>query len=213
MFLFSGILVSMIFVFRNYYFFRYSLKIILISSIFLLVIFITFNDAASLIFDRFSSLNFQKYSAFSERTDNWKVALNSLQEQPFGYGLGVGGQINLDNYKSYQISGGITVIDGFYIKLLAETGLIGILSFMIFIFLSIIQLINSIVRSENTQKAFHVVTLSILIGFCMQSIGSNPFDFITVSPILWILLGLSNNLYANSKNRGLHFAQTSDRIR
>jgi len=199
-FLVSGLLTSVIF--------KRKKSLITVSKYFFVVILlmlITYNifpKSWKIIEERGNTLFFFERGSAYERTETWKDALNIFMHRPFGCGLGVGGQINLGNEKTFKMFG-IEVIDGYYLKIIVETGLMGILSFLIFLICSITQLVLSIKKTDHFIKMHHIVTTSILIGLCFQSVGSNPFDFIIISPFIWLFLGISNDIFTQTKHKEL----------
>lgn len=174
------------------YFFKGSF----IVTIILIIIFLYKPNLFHYVIDRFSSLRFSG-DAF-DRSNSWGIVLKSFINNPFGHGIGIGGQIT---HNAGDIIGNnkIPVIDGFYIKTIAETGIVGIVLFFAFSFLSIVQLINAIRISDQNNRVIHITVLSIFCGVIIQCVGSNVFDFINIGPYIWLLLGISNNLYIKQK--------------
>src|SRR5690606_21143267 len=108
------------------------------------------------------------------RVLDWKYALNIVKENFLGLGIGVGG-INMVDYSG---SLNLGVIDGFYIKTIIETGIIGLFSLCVFIACSIIGLIQLIHSPKVKNKNYYILVLAIFIGVLVQNFGSNVFDYV-----------------------------------
>ncbi len=164
------------------------LKIILLA-IMVLIILATINPTLIYIIEgRFESLlSFDNDSSYG-RLDNWFNAFRTLGNNFAGYGLGVGG-INLIRFPEISESTGIDVIDGFYMKTIIETGIVGLVLFSAHILLMIIALYRLIIHSDNNK--YYVLTLAIFLGVLTQSIGSNVFDFVSIAPFIWIFVGIA----------------------
>lgn len=80
------------------------------------------------------------------------------------------------------------VIDGFYMKSIVETGIIGICYIMMFV-LWLVR--RSFYAYRTYRHEMGAISFLLAIGFLLQSIGSNTFDFVCTAPVLWIFFGLS----------------------
>ena len=94
---------------------------------------------------------------------------------PFGFGLGAAG--NKASVYHMQV-----VPDGNLIRILVETGIVGIISFSI---MNGNAILNGIKRKQ------YYLTLIILL-FLAHSIGSNVLDFYYGSFVYWYILGFLN---------------------
>jgi len=171
-------------------------KMILISIIlvsFFILSFLLPENIQGILIGRFKSL-FETSSSAYQRVIGWSDVLERILYRPDGFGLGIAGY-NMINQPELARKLGISVIDGFYVKIIAETGVIGILSFILFIFSVIKLTINSISLAKNWIRLHNIITLSIFSGLLFQFIGSNVLDFIAISPFIWIFIGISNQLY------------------
>ena len=120
--------------------------------------------------------------AFSERTFTWKETIMNLNNIVIGSGLGSVG------HRVLGISN-IRVTDGSYIKLLAETGIIGFLLFMAIVLIAIKKLWPY--RKER------YIELVMIFFILFQAIGSNVFALQVIAPILWFSIGFSNRSSMN----------------
>jgi hypothetical protein len=157
---------------------------IFFSTIFSIYLFYFLNDQLYLflIENRFHSI-FNFHSDAYSRVSSWQTVFDLFENNFFGHGIG---------YGSTKSSGGdIGVIDGFYVQLIAQTGILGILShlFLFFTIFKTIKLLKKNVLELNLiifVEIFYAFFLFILI----QSIGSTPLDFVNVAPYFWIFLGV-----------------------
>lgn len=108
-------------------------------------------------------------STRSHQTDN---GIKVFLQYPFGFGLGAAG--NKASPYNMQI-----VPDGNYIRILVETGIIGIISFA---FLNI----KSIIYGIKTKRYYSTLILALYMA---HAIGSNVFDFYYGSFVYWFVLG------------------------
>lgn len=138
----------------------------------------------NIVKDRFLSLFDSNNSSSFGRVDNWNEALSLLKRSPFGYGMGVGTTAQV----SRGIETAVKVIDGFYMKCFAETGVLGLL-YVAGIVMWIVTRFFRVCRTYRTEISY--IAFLVGCGFLCQSIGSNTFDFVCTAPFIWILLGLS----------------------
>lgn len=132
------------------------------------------------------------------RLNDWENALKILDSNISGLGLGVGG-INMSLYSNLARDTGIGVIDGFYIKTIIETGIVGIIMFPLFMIISMFSLFNLTSSKNNEHSKYHRITFAVFLGAYVQAFGSNVFDFVQISPLLWLLYGFSLKLTTLTK--------------
>lgn len=112
--------------------------------------------------------------AISERSGNWFLGIQSVKNIFIGNGLGS------MNHASHKY-GNLGVYDSSYIKMYAETGLIGI-----FLFFTIISR-ALIIGVKNIKKCY--IEFGIISVFLLQAIGSNVLSFQVLAPIFWYSVG------------------------
>ncbi|MCI8871316.1 MAG: O-antigen ligase family protein [Lachnospiraceae bacterium] len=134
-------------------------------------------DRVISIFDRTNTSSYGRVSAAMD-------ALKQLKYNPWGYGLGMAttAQINYGNISN------ISTIDGFYMKSVIETGILGIVYVCTFVIWLLERSFWSYRGSKNEAGALAIL---VVIGFLLQSVGSNTFDFICTAPWVWIILGIA----------------------
>lgn len=109
-------------------------------------------------------------SMVTDRSGQWMVALDYFFKFPLGMGLGAGGD-------KASIAGMLLIPDGSYLRILVETGMFGIVSF---IGTNIIAIMN------NKASGYHKLAL---LTYLTAAIGSNVFDLYYSSFVYWVLLG------------------------
>jgi hypothetical protein len=193
-------IITLIFYNRNK--FSVGIKFIkIIVFVFFIGVFLLFLNPSliNIIGTRFGTILELGNESSYGRLTNWIDAFEPLTKNIFGYGLGVGG-INLINYPEISNIIEIKVIDGFYVKTIIETGIIGILIFIIHIYLMVSGLNQLVKTTKNTYRKYYVIALSIYLGALAQSVGSNVFDFVSISPIIWLFIGIATNLSNKVRN-------------
>jgi uncharacterized protein YacL len=151
-------------------------------------------DLENVTNNRFQSLLGSTDGNVYNRFDNLNEITKSLNKSPLGKGLGAGSQASYGNQK-YLNEIELGVIDSFYLKTLVEGGMFFLLIFLIVMF----SLLQGLKKKINNYKSvnrnnFILLTFAVLIGTMVQSIGSNPLDYVSTAPFVWILLGVSSEL-------------------
>jgi len=113
-----------------------------------------------------------------------------IYDQPIlGYGLGITGAPSLKN--AALLRHGYQVMDNYYLKLTVETGLIGLILFCTFLFLSIKESFYLFKCSRDRKIA--AVSLSIGMGLIVYAVISSASSLLE-SPVMniyfWTLIGL-----------------------
>lgn len=145
------------------------------------------------LLERFSSIfDFSNESSYG-RSGNWQGVIASFSSNIFGLGLGIA-SINLLSYPELAQKLGVNVVDGYYIKIIAETGIVGMILFSGFLLLTIHSLIRLTKKTSNATSSTYALITAIFLGFVVQSFGSNTFDFVNISPFLWIYIGFAIKL-------------------
>lgn len=136
-----------------------------------------------------------------DRFDKLDEVIRSADKNPFGAGLGAGSQASAGEVK-YVSEVGVNVIDSYYLKALTEGGILGLSLFLFAMGYIIVALVRKINKkdknifnlSTNREREFILISLAITIGTMLQSIGSNPLDYVATAPFIWVFLGISSEL-------------------
>jgi len=141
---------------------------------------------ASLYHDNFSYLNNSLQHSSDKKNHSAEVKA-TLNELLFGHGFGKGGHIAyrfLQNDSSSNIFQKST--DCYYLKVLIETGLIGLLVFFIvwsWIFFWMTK------YALKTLLPLNILSTSTLLFVLLQNLVSNTMDFYFFAPLFWASLG------------------------
>lgn len=119
---------------------------------------------------RLSGFNFDSMS--TGRLEQASKAMSLFLRYPFGFGLGAAG----NKASTYHMQ---VVPDGNWMRILVETGIIGIISFVI---------INVKALYKGIKHKYYYMTI-IIVLFLAHSIGSNVLDFYYGSFVYWYILG------------------------
>lgn len=119
---------------------------------------------------RMNSISIKKM--LGERSTQWNAALLTFLDYPFGLGIGAAGH--------KAVPYGLSIVnDGNWIRVLVETGVIGIITFVVLNLMAVVRLIKG--------KKYYLTIL--ILTFCLAAIGSNVFDLYYSSFIYWFFLG------------------------
>jgi len=130
-----------------------------------------------------------------QRETMWAETLDGFRRHPMGYGLGQVGHAG-ERFKEEISSNAPEITDGGYLKILAEGGILLLVSFIFFQAIAIKQLLGKIFRSHGDNlRPFRVSVLCIFLGASLQMIASNISDLFFVSHLLWFLIGLGTRNY------------------
>jgi O-antigen ligase len=126
----------------------------------------------------------------NSRIIQWSASIDAIQSALWGNGIGLG-------HAARRIGNvdAVTVYDGWYLKVLLEGGILGVVIFGAFLLSTISYLITNIHRLMGSRAYWQVVGIvGGFIGFSLNAIVSNVWDYYMVAPIMWILLGIGVNL-------------------
>jgi O-antigen ligase len=142
---------------------------------------------ANMNFDNLILVELQKRifslgGSFDERNSQIDYAISLITSSPLGIGLGQAG------HKSGTRIANLGVFDNNYLRIFAEIGIFGFVSFLMIIGLSLFLSL----RSSNDQKInkIRLLVFIVLSVFYFQSIGSNILDLHYSSFLFWSFLGI-----------------------
>ena len=116
--------------------------------------------------------------AFLERNDSWLDGMNNASNLIIGDGLGIYGHKVIGYSTNY-------IADGYYFRMLAEIGVIGM-----FLFLGII--ITSLLKGFRNLRVYYLET-SVICVLLLQAVGSDTLSFQLIAPIFWYSIGRCQN--------------------
>lgn len=116
----------------------------------------------------------------SERAIGYVKASQIIKKFPLGVGLGA----SLSASEQASNSGLGQVVDANFARILADTGIIGLLLFLAILALALYKSIKS--------RSLLFFTITILF-YSFQALGTNVFDSFICIHLFWIFLGILNN--------------------
>lgn len=165
-------------------FFLSGLSIKILAPFFLfLCVFgcLSFGNFASKISFLFSHRWFTYDPSVAGRADDYPVILGMVKES-FWLGKGLG---FISNEKFF--------VDNYFLKILGETGILGLLSFIVLFLKLIFYPLINFIRYRNTylpEKDLYFAFFVSILGFLALTFTFDSFTFIVAVNIFWILVGL-----------------------
>ncbi len=123
-------------------------------------------------------------------------AIEKIKANPMGLGLGNAGHVAVQLNSENRADISLTSTDGWYIKLLLETGFVSL-------FLYVLLLFGFVVAYWQYFKKHHfdILTFTFVFGavVTLQCLVSNVLDFYFFSYLYWFILGVAVYLLKNVK--------------
>lgn len=126
------------------------------------------------------------------RVDWWTHAFENFRVRPLGHGLGMAGHVGARFLASSTEDPSVFSTDGWFLKVANETGIWGLLSYLIISITYFICFVKKIRKNKNLLMVFLIV---FFIVFNIQNLVSNTFDFPIFSYLFWLMIGIAVNLY------------------
>ncbi len=120
------------------------------------------------------------------RVDLWYEVASTLKHNPMGLGLGKAGHAAVQNFPLNTPGVSFASTDGWYFKLMIETGVIALILYMVMALFFFVAMIRYVRRNSFDFVSF-ILTLFVGIGFV--NVVSNVLDFYLVSYLYWLILG------------------------
>lgn len=125
------------------------------------------------------------------RVNRWLVTYNDFLAQPYGYGFGKTGAVAFRYYLNQpEVKAAVYSTDGWYLKTACETGMTGLLSYLILAASYFFMMVKKVFSSADTLL---LVPFGIFMMVNIQSVVSNTLDFYPYTLLYWLLIGLSVN--------------------
>ena len=125
------------------------------------------------------------------RVDLWIKAFADFKERPLGFGLGKAGHVATRFFGKHSTLASVSSTDGWYLKIVGETGLWGLATYLTLAITFITGSIKFI--KTKTYGLFHFLFV-LFIVVNIQCIVSNVIDFYLLSYLFWLSLGLVENI-------------------
>jgi len=176
----------------------YSISLVILTTIFLINIKSSTMKGTGRLFGFIfnSSMKTMTMNKEMTRVNYWQISFDDFKSHPFGFGLGKAGHIGNRFFKNSITPASLYSTDGWYLKLLNETGIFGFLSFAIVAFVLIREKIKI---KDLYDRTFQLSFMALL---CLQLVGSNVLDYMFIAPCIWLIIGMidTDNL-ENSTNK------------
>lgn len=121
------------------------------------------------------------------RAEQWKVAIQKFIERPYGYGFGKSGFIARWYSNIITVPAVTNITDGWYIKTACETGIYGLLSYLIFSVYLFYQLV------QNKTKLVLLFSGAFFLLVNAMNVPSNALDYFPFMSIYWLIMGYSTS--------------------
>lgn len=127
------------------------------------------------------------------RLVRWLTGLQILQGTPlFGVGLGhFGGAVAMNNDLSYLVGTEMTktfYMDNYYLKTAVETGIFGLLAFVMLMYQVIINSIRTIrITKDKVSKELEIGIFAGLFGVIVHNFVENVFEVPMMTSCFWLL--------------------------
>lgn len=133
------------------------------------------------------------------RVEMYTQIWNDLMDFPFGHGVGMVGRVAAINNNNVSL-GTPSISDGWYFKVIAETGFLGILTFGSFLLVTLNRLYRLArrARSDNLEWGYHAALLGMFVGMSALALVSNAWDIEPMAPIMWVFLALGASIRTRS---------------
>ncbi|MDP9314582.1 MAG: O-antigen ligase family protein [Chloroflexota bacterium] len=131
----------------------------------------------------------------ASRNDQWIETWRAISEAPLGHGIGVG-----HAQRRAGSDSSLAIYDGWYLKVAAENGVLGLLTFLSFMACAIGTLIKRVQRAGTADEYWlNLGILGLFVGVSLSAVGSNVWDYYMLPSVLWTLLGAVVTIGDNQK--------------
>lgn len=120
------------------------------------------------------------------RVDLWYEVASTLKHNPMGLGLGKAGHAAVQNFPPNTPGVSFASTDGWYFKLMIETGVIALLLYLVMALFFFVAMIRYVRRNSFDFVSF---ILTLFVGIGLVNIVSNVLDFYLFSYLYWLILG------------------------
>lgn len=129
------------------------------------------------------------------RVDLWKSNYNDLKEKPFGYGIGKSGWIAYRFLKDSKMKSAYLATDGWYLKIANETGVFGLISFLVLFAYLVFRMLVYGSRDKILLYLFLILLIVLMVNLV-----SNVLDYFLFNSLFWFFMGASENMQLRKKS-------------
>lgn len=161
-----------------------NLSILLLIPILVLPLFF-FSRARNTFHRRFNIKRIKQEVLSSHRSASYTTTLNIVKNYPlFGGGMGNYPQLH-KKYRAKRAAARIETPDNMYLRLLSETGIVGLGTFLVFIIFTLYRFW----RNSFSGDGFRWAIFCGLVGFLINLFASDLFYWLAPQFTFWLLLG------------------------
>ncbi|MFI5203080.1 MAG: O-antigen ligase family protein [Flavobacteriales bacterium] len=131
------------------------------------------------------------------RVERWRLSFEAFKQQPMGYGMGHGGATAYRFLINSDIKGAPYSTDGWYLKMVCENGVYGLLSALGMAVYFLIRLIREFIKGKLFIHSFAIL---FLIMVAVHAVPSNTLDYYHYISVLWLTLGFALNTSAKTND-------------
>jgi hypothetical protein len=124
------------------------------------------------------------------RVELWIRSYHDFKRSPQGYGIGRSGNLAHRHLLNSKDAAPYTT-DGWYLKMLCETGLYGLLSYLFLAGYYFYKVGSNIIKRENKGIITMIFVLFLMVN--IENIFSNVLDFSPYVALYWLCIGISIN--------------------
>lgn len=147
-------------------------------------------------YDPYLKVRLTKFFIFEEQSSKdrlmiWSVAKNMFLHKPWlGVGLGTF-MFNFDRFLTQRYPYGIPYAHNCYLQMAAETGIIGLASFLVVLAVFLYNGIKNL-NIKKVEFSWYVLiaALASVLGYCVQMAVDTSFYALDLGMLFWLLLGL-----------------------
>lgn len=176
---------------------RSMLILLIIMSISVTVSYILIGDLYPLKWVFSSAADTLGMSKGVTRVELWKHSMNDFYLHPIGYGLGHSGAVAVRYLKNANIPAALYTTDGWYLKLACETGIFGLLTYVLLSAFLFVKGIKFVIKNSMTYFSFAFVAFFMVNT---QNVVENVLDFYPYIFVYWMIIGFGiNTIIRNQK--------------
>jgi hypothetical protein len=131
-----------------------------------------------------------EFGAGITRVELWKRSIHDFMTHPWGYGLGHAGVVAIRFLKGTDTPAAVYTSDGWFLKILCETGIPGLASYL---FLCGVFFFKGIRFIFKDKSSFFTLVFAVFLMINAQCIVGNTLDFYPYVAVYWLLLGFAVN--------------------
>jgi hypothetical protein len=160
----------------------------LIAIVFLITTFYISSPNQVLSFITESTVSTVKMEKSVNRVHLWQQSFANFSSHPFGYGLGKAGHVAARFFSPGTSEADIYSTDGWYLKLMNETGLPALIFYLVIAAFFLILYLKRFGLRKNV--AISVYLLSFFVFVNIQNMVSNVLDFYLFPMLFWGIVGM-----------------------